>query len=109
MRTLLITSLLYCTVGCSGESIKDTATTPTTDTSVQGLNSLYMGHSYFRKQAEAMEEYAEIAGISGHQTTSTFYGGANGSAAAIWENVSAFNSRELIQDDLDEGDIECLV
>ena len=106
MRTLLITSLLYCTVGCSGESIKDTTTIPTTDTSVQGLNSLYMGHSYFRKQADAMEEYAEIAGISGHQTTSTFYGGANGSAAAIWENVSAFNSRELIQDDLDEGDIE---
>ena len=76
------------------------------DETTPGLNSLYMGHSYFRRQADAMNEYAEIAGIEGHETTSLFWGGVNGSAAAIWDNISAPNSRQTIQDHLDEGDIE---
>lgn len=76
------------------------------DGTAPGLNSLYMGHSYFRRQAEAMDEYAEIAGIEGHKTTSQFWGGVNGSAAAIWDNISAVNSRETIQGHLDAGDIE---
>lgn len=76
------------------------------DGTTPGLNSLYMGHSYFRRQADAMDEYAEIAGIEGHETTSLFWGGVNGSAAAIWDNISAPNSRQTIQDHLDEGDIE---
>jgi len=65
-----------------------------------------MGHSYFRRQAEAMQEYAETAGISGHESTSVFYGGFKGSAAAIWENESAPDSRATIQGYLDAGDIE---
>ena len=81
-------------------------TPPPTDSSIQGLKSLYMGHSYFRRQAEAMQEYAEIAGISGHESTSVFYGGFKGSAAAIWENESAPDSRATIQGHLDSGDIE---
>ena len=87
--------------GAAGE-----AEAPPTDTRIQGLNSLYMGHSYFRKQAEAMQEYAELAGIEGHETTSQFWGGENGSAAAIWENVSAPDSKATIQGFLDAGDID---
>ena len=45
------------------------------DATAPGLNSLYMGHSYFRRQADAMDEYAQIAGIEGHETTSLFWGG----------------------------------
>lgn len=69
----------------------------------QGLNSLYMGHSYFRRQAEAMEEYAEIAGIIDHESESFFRGGYNGSAYAIWEDPE---SQATIKAHLDEGDIE---
>ena len=45
-----------------------------TGTTAQGLKSLYMGHSYFRRQAEAMQEYADVAGIEGHESTSIFGG-----------------------------------
>jgi hypothetical protein len=65
-----------------------------------------MGHSYFRRQAEAMEEYAEIAGIEGHQNTSKFWGGYRGSAAAIWYDESAPDSQATVKGYLDAGDIE---
>ena len=69
----------------------------------QGLNSLYMGHSYFRRQAEAMVDFAETAGIEGHRSTSFFRGGYNGSAFAIWEDSE---SQATIQGYLDAGDVE---
>ena len=72
---------------------------------IEGLKSVYMGHSYFRKQAENMVEYAEIAGIEGHQSTTLFNGGYKGSAAAIWEDVVP-GSKKNIQDQLDEGDVQ---
>ena len=53
-----------------------------------------------------MDEYAEIAGIADHQSTSYFWGGFRGSAAAIWDNESAPDSRATIQARLDAGDIE---
>jgi hypothetical protein len=62
-----------------------------------------MGHSYFRRQAEAMEEYAEIAGITDHESQSFFRGGYNGSAFAIWDDP---DSQATIKGYLDAGDIE---
>jgi hypothetical protein len=120
--TILACAAALMLVGCAADD-ESTPTTPEagaageggaageadarpTDTNTQGLNSLYMGHSYFRKQAEAMQEYAEIAGIEGHETTSQFWGGMNGSAAAIWENVSATDSQATIKGFLDAGDID---
>ena len=70
MKTILTIITLVIALGCGSEdSTKDNTTTPPTNTTIQGLKSLYMGHSYFRRQAEAMEEYAEIAGIEGHEST----------------------------------------
>ena len=82
------------------------ASDASTGTTAQGLKSLYMGHSYFRRQPEAMQEYADVAGIEGHESTSIFYGGYKGSAAAIWANESASNSQDTIKGHLDAGDIE---
>ena len=82
---------------------EDRPTNPPRSSGIQGLKSLYMGHSYFRRQAEAMDEYAEVAGIVDHESQSFFRGGYNGSAFAIWDNP---DSQATIKGYLDEGDIE---
>lgn len=75
----------------------------TEEPEISGLNSLYMGHSYFKRQADAMDEYAEIAGIKGHESETLFLPGYTGSAWAIWEDTA---SKELIQEHLALGDTE---
>ena len=131
MMRLLSTFTLMCALGCS-DGTKSTAassdqtnieSTTATDAGTamatdieprqesdastgippQGLKSLYMGHSYFRRQAEAMEDFTVTAGIEGHASTSFFRGGYNGSAFAIWDNAE---SQATIQDYLDAGDVE---
>ncbi len=66
---------------------------------IEGLNSLYMGHSYFRRQAEAMADFAEVARVEGHTSTSFFRGGYNGSAFAIWDDA---DSQATIQEPIPE-------
>ena len=133
MKTLIAVLTLLLAIGCSSGASDGGSSTPPidggtnsgdeageidsdseaedagsgyeTDMEIQGLKSLYMGHSYFRRQAEAMEEYADIAGIFGHQTTSIFHGGYKGSAAAIWENVVP-GAQATIQGHLDAGDVQ---
>ena len=107
MKIVLSIIAVMFAVGCGTEGVSHEGSgAPPTETSIQGLKSLYMGHSYFRRQAEAMQAYAETAGIEGHQSISQFYGGFKGSAAAIWNNESAPNSQDVIKGHLDAGDIE---
>ena len=63
-----------------------------------GLKSV-LGHSYFRRQAEAMNEYADIAGVIGHESYTLF----RCSAYMIWEHEP---SKMDIQDRLNVGDTE---
>jgi len=91
MRRVPAVWMLILGMGCTDEP------------EIEGLNSLYMGHSYFKRQAEAMDEYAEIAGIIGHESKTLFRGGYNGSAWAIWDDAP---SQESIQDHLAVGDTE---
>ena len=121
MKTLLTVFMIVSAMGCSGGASSDANSAPpssesadavanvdeggNTSTDIQGLNSLYMGHSYFRRQADAMEEYAALAGIPDHRSASYFYGGYKGSAAAIWEDVVP-GAKADIQGHLDAGDIE---
>lgn len=108
MRALFVV-IISLLVGCSGSSSDHTgAPDASAKPSTQGLKSLYMGRSYFRRQAEAMQEYAELAGIEGHDSTTIFYGGFKGSAAAIWNNESAPDSQATVKDHLDGGDVEML-
>ena len=104
MKTQCTLFALLGFLGCSDGSFhEDTSIEPVADASIEGLNSLYMGHSYFRRQAEAMDEYAQIAGIMDHESESFFRGGYNGSAFAIWDDPE---SQETIKGYLDAGDIE---
>lgn len=100
MRTIFAACTLWFAMGCTDSSEMDDHTD---NSEIVGLNSLYMGHSYFRRQAEAMTEYAEIAGITDHASYTLFRGGYNGSAFAIWDDLE---SQKNIQDRLDAGDTE---
>ena len=100
MRTIFAAGTLCFAMGCTDSSEMDDITD---NSEIIGLNSLYMGHSYFRRQAEAMNEYADIAGITDHSSHTLFRGGYNGSAFAIWEDQDSQNE---IQDHLDAGDTE---
>ena len=86
MRSSLAVLTIALAAGCSSE------------VEVEGSNSLYMGHSYFRRQAEAMDEFAAAAGIEGHTSETFFRGGYYGSAYAIWDDPA---SKQEIQDHLD--------
>lgn len=103
MRAFFAAFTLVFVMGCDGRSSGNSPEDPPANQSIQGVNSLYMGHSYFRRQADAMEEYAAIAGITDHESQSFFRGGYNGSAFAIWDEPE---SRSTIEGYLDAGDIE---
>ena len=100
MKTIFAAGLLWFAAGCANSPETET---PPDNSEIEGLNSLYMGHSYFRRQAEAMNEYAEIAGVEGHSSHTLFRGGYNGSAYAIWADSEAHAE---IEDRLNAGDIE---
>ena len=71
-----------------------------------GFNSLFIGHSFFRPFAEAMEGHAAAAGMTEHEQSVVFNGGANGAPEALWNNPS---KRSDIQAVLDSGEVELFV
>ena len=129
MKTLSSALCLILVIGCAADSgtantqqentadaraantpdarATNTPDVPPSNSEIRGLKSLYMGHSYFRRQAENMNEYAEAAGIEGHDSVTIFHGGYKGSAAAIWEDVVP-GSKETVEGHLNAGDIEML-
>ena len=70
-----------------------------------GLNSLFIGHSFFIPVARGAVAHIERAGIEGHQQRTVFSGGATGAPQALWNNA---NKSALIKSILDQGDIELL-
>ncbi len=68
-----------------------------------GLDSLLMGHSFFKPFAAHMPVLAYAAGVFDHAQSLVTAGGANGAPQALWENPS---KRAEIQGALDGGDVE---
>ena len=72
----------------------------------EDYNVLYIGHSFGRKFAELLEDYAHTAGETSHAQYIEFSGGESGSPGLLWEdaehqaNIKAF---------LDTGEIDVLV
>jgi hypothetical protein len=75
-------------------------------TKVEGLEVLYMGHSFGRPFAENMEAAADLAGIEGHNQLIVSRGGEKGAPQAMWE---APNVQEKIKAELDTGTVDVLV
>ena len=76
------------------------------DVNSEDYNVLYIGHSFGRKFAETLQDYAYTAGFSDHAQYIEFSGGESGSPGLLWEdakhqaNIKAF---------LDTGEIDVLI
>ena len=99
MRSRVCVALVLIALTISGCA---EVTTPEVQTS-EGLNALFMGHSFFRPIAQGLPFHAGLAGIDGHEQVSVFAGGANGAPLALWNNAA---KRAEIQAVLDGGDVE---
>ena len=95
--------LLAPLTGCLGQGGGDgdgiMGRTPD-DVNGDDYNVLYIGHSFGRKFAESLEDYAHTAGVANHATYIVFSGGASGAPDQLWADTS---DREMIKDFLDTG------
>lgn len=71
-----------------------------------GLNTLYIGHSFGRVFASIMPDWARAAGVANHRQQIVMRGGANGAPLALWNDPAAKAEAQAI---LEGGDIELLV
>ena len=69
-------------------------------------NVLYIGHSFGRKFAELLQDYAHTAGEKSHAQYIEFSGGESGSPGLLWEDVE---HQANIKAFLDTGEIDVLV
>ncbi len=69
-------------------------------------NVLYIGHSFGRKFAELLEDYAHTAGETNHAQYIEFSGGESGSPGLLWEDAE---HRANIKSFLDTGEIDVLI
>lgn len=70
-----------------------------------GLNSVYIGHSFFVPLSSGMAFHAQEAGFADHSQWQFFSGGASGAPLALWNNAT---KRATIQAQLDAGDVDVL-
>ena len=75
-------------------------------TEVEGLEVLYMGHSFGRPFAENMEAAADLAGIEGHNQLIVSRGGEKGAPQAMWE---APKVQSEIKAELNTGTVDVLI
>ena len=72
----------------------------------EDYNVLYIGHSFGRKFAESLEDYAHTAGETSHAQYIEFSGGESGSPGLLWEDAE---HQSNIKAFLDTGEIDVLV
>jgi hypothetical protein len=76
------------------------------DVDSEDYNVLYIGHSFGRKFAELLEDYAHTAGEASHAQYIEFSGGESGSPGLLWEDAE---HRTNIKAFLDTGEIDVLI
>ena len=73
---------------------------------IDGLEVLYIGHSFGQPFARNLEAAAELAGVEGHEQQIIFQGGENGAPQAMWE---APDQQTIIKERLDTGTVDVVV
>ena len=76
------------------------------DVNAEDYNVLYIGHSFGRKFAVLLEDYAHTAGETSHAQYIEFSGGESGSPGFLWEDAE---HQANIKDFLDTGEIDVLI
>ncbi|MFT6400277.1 MAG: hypothetical protein ACJAYU_005048 [Bradymonadia bacterium] len=72
---------------------------------VDGLNALYIGHSFGRPFADRLPDVASSVGVA-HSQEVVMRGGERGAPQALWDDLEA---RAEAQGLLDEGDVDVLI
>ena len=104
--TLLVSISLSGCLGRGGKGGQDEPVSSPDDVDGDDYNVLYIGHSFGRKFAELLEDYAHTAGETDHAQYIEFSGGESGSPGLLWDdaqhqaNIKAF---------LDTGEIDVLI
>ena len=104
--TLLISVSLSGCLGRGGKGGQEEPVSSPDDVDSDDYNVLYIGHSFGRKFAELLEDYAHTAGETDHAQYIEFSGGESGSPGLLWDdaqhqaNIKAF---------LDTGEIDVLI
>ena len=103
---MVIVSLSGCLGRGGGKGDGDGGMGSPEEVDSEDYNVLYIGHSFGRKFAELLEDYAHTAGETDHAQYIEFSGGESGSPGLLWEdaehqaNIKAF---------LDTGEIDVLI
>ena len=103
--SMVLVSLSGC-LGRGGKGDGDGGMDSPEEVDSEDYNVLYIGHSFGRKFAELLEDYAHTAGETDHAQYIEFSGGESGSPGLLWEdaehqaNIKAF---------LDTGEIDVLI
>ncbi len=71
-----------------------------------GINALYIGHSFGRSFAARLPQWAEAIGVDNHVQSIVFRGGESGAPQALWANQA---TRTEIQGILDQGQTNLLI
>ncbi len=89
-------------------AVSPTTTVPVEDEAggIEGLDVLYIGHSFGRPFAANLESVTGLAGIDGHEQHIIFKGGEGGAPQAMWE---APEQQALIKERLDTGTVDVVV
>ena len=105
MLMLASLSLSGC-IGPVDQSNGSGSETSPVDVNADEYNVLYIGHSFGRRFAESLEDYAHVAGFEDHAQYIEFSGGESGSPGLLWEDRA---HRANIKAYLDTGEIDVLV
>ena len=110
MKNVLLTSMMLvvfwaCKKEESLSSSNISLQNDTIEVDLVGSKLLLIGNSFFRPYAEKFDEMAVHVGITNHNSTSVFRGGANGQPINFW-NDSTTQEHSLIKSTLDMGDVE---
>ena len=92
--------------GTASVAVEEVTDEADSSSEVEGLEVLYMGHSFGRPFAENMEAAADLAGIEGHNQLIVSRGGEKGAPQAMWE---APKVQSEIKAELDTGTVDVLV
>jgi len=112
VKTVIFSVFLMMTLslsGClgGGKNPDDDQTTGSPDdVKAENYNVLYIGHSFGKRFAQTLENYAHTASFSNHSQHIEFSGGASGAPDALWANDG---HRENIKAYLDTGEIDVLI
>ena len=104
--SMVMVSLSGCLGRGGGKGDGDGGVGSPEEVDSEDYNVLYIGHSFGRKFAELLEDYAHTAGETDHAQYIEFSGGESGSPGLLWEDAE---HRANIKAFLDTGEIDVLI